>query len=90
LVNLIRNIYHKKIIKYFFTGHYGVIEEKTDSNFRFNSIKNFIWIYHKFGLIWVSEFIFACEAIVVTGAVSKWYFTRLVLINYYRILFEFL
>ena len=57
-------------------GRYGIIEQKTDSNFKFHSIKSFMWFYHIFGLIWVSEFIFACEGMVVSGAVSKWYFNR--------------
>jgi solute carrier family 44 protein 1 (choline transporter-like protein) len=39
-------------------------------------LKKTMWFYHIFGLLWVSEFIFACEAILVSGAVSKWYFTR--------------
>jgi len=35
-----------------------------------------MWIYLCIGLIWVSEFIFACQAMVVSGAVQIWYFSR--------------
>lgn len=37
---------------------------------------SYMWWYHLVGLIWTSEFIIACEQLVVCGAVSKWYFTR--------------
>uniref|UniRef100_A0A0M3K1D8 Choline transporter-like protein n=1 Tax=Anisakis simplex TaxID=6269 RepID=A0A0M3K1D8_ANISI len=32
--------------------------------------------YHFVGLIWISEFIFACHRMVVAGAVAMWYFKR--------------
>eukprot|EP00043_Microstomoeca_roanoka_P009018 m.86177 g.86177 ORF g.86177 m.86177 type:complete len:643 (+) comp14455_c0_seq3:239-2167(+) len=35
-----------------------------------------MWWYHLFGLFWVSQFILACEELVVAGAVSTWFFTR--------------
>jgi solute carrier family 44 protein 1 (choline transporter-like protein) len=35
-----------------------------------------IWAYQFVGLIWITEFIFACQSMVVTGSVAKWYFTR--------------
>ena len=35
-----------------------------------------MWVYHFVALIWVSEFIFAFQSMVISGAVAKWYFTR--------------
>lgn len=35
-----------------------------------------LWIYHVLALIWISEFIFGCQSMVIAGAVVKWYFTR--------------
>ena len=35
-----------------------------------------VWIYHVVALIWISEFIFACESMVVASSVAKWYFTK--------------
>ncbi|RNA43074.1 choline transporter 1 isoform X2, partial [Brachionus plicatilis] len=40
------------------------------------SFSRFIWWYHVVGLVWVSEFIFGCQSMVIAGSVSKWYFTR--------------
>uniref|UniRef100_H2Z454 Choline transporter-like protein n=1 Tax=Ciona savignyi TaxID=51511 RepID=H2Z454_CIOSA len=37
---------------------------------------SYMWWYHIVGLIWVSEFILACQQIVIAGAVAKHYFTR--------------
>lgn len=40
------------------------------------SFSTFIWWYHVVGLVWVSEFIFGSQSMVIAGSVSKWYFTR--------------
>ncbi|KAK3090735.1 hypothetical protein FSP39_014173, partial [Pinctada imbricata] len=37
---------------------------------------SYLWWYHLIGLIWTSEFIIACQQLVVSGAVATWYFTR--------------
>ncbi|XP_055348122.1 choline transporter-like 1 [Paramacrobiotus metropolitanus] len=36
----------------------------------------FMWIFYVLALIWISEFILACQQLVVAGAISKWYFER--------------
>ncbi|KAG1668932.1 CTL-like protein 1 [Nymphon striatum] len=36
----------------------------------------FMWWFHLIGLIWTSEFILACQQMVIAGAVSYWYFSR--------------
>lgn len=41
-----------------------------------NIVYNALWVYHAIALIWISEFIFACQAMVVSSSVAKWYFTR--------------
>uniref|UniRef100_T1GVJ2 Choline transporter-like protein n=1 Tax=Megaselia scalaris TaxID=36166 RepID=T1GVJ2_MEGSC len=38
-------------------------------------IKNMLWIYFV-GLIWTSEFIFACQQFTLAGAVAFWYFKK--------------
>lgn len=40
------------------------------------SLSTFIWWYHIVGLVWISEFIFGCQSMVIASSVSKWYFTR--------------
>ncbi|XP_002129182.2 choline transporter-like protein 1 [Ciona intestinalis] len=37
---------------------------------------HYMWWYHVVGLVWVSEFILACQQMVIAGAVAKHYFTR--------------
>lgn len=34
----------------------------------------YMWWVYVFGLIWISEFILACQQMVVAGAVARWYF----------------
>ncbi|CAF0712788.1 unnamed protein product [Brachionus calyciflorus] len=48
------------------------------SNYSLNkkSLSTFIWWYHIVGLVWISEFIFGCQSMVIASAVSKWYFTK--------------
>uniref|UniRef100_A0A8U7NI98 Choline transporter-like protein n=1 Tax=Corvus moneduloides TaxID=1196302 RepID=A0A8U7NI98_CORMO len=36
----------------------------------------YMWWYHIVGLIWISEFILACQQMTVAGAVVTYYFTR--------------
>ncbi|XP_068962231.1 choline transporter-like protein 1 isoform X2 [Petaurus breviceps papuanus] len=36
----------------------------------------YMWWYHAVGLIWISEFILACQQMTVAGAVVTYYFTR--------------
>lgn len=36
----------------------------------------YLWWYHLIGLIWVSEFILACQQMAIAGAVTTYYFTR--------------
>ncbi|XP_027715533.1 choline transporter-like protein 1 isoform X2 [Vombatus ursinus] len=36
----------------------------------------YMWWYHVVGLIWISEFILACQQMTVAGAVVTYYFTR--------------
>jgi solute carrier family 44 protein 1 (choline transporter-like protein) len=40
----------------------------------------FMWFYHIIGLIWISEFIIACQELVVSGSVVKWYFKRYIIL----------
>ena len=35
-----------------------------------------LWICFAIALVWVSEFILACQHTVVAGAVSMWYFEK--------------
>lgn len=34
-----------------------------------------VW-YHAVGLIWISEFVLACQQMTIAGAVVTYYFTR--------------
>ncbi|KAJ1218310.1 hypothetical protein NDU88_005893 [Pleurodeles waltl] len=36
----------------------------------------YMWWYHLVGLVWISEFILACQQMTIAGAVVTYYFTR--------------
>ncbi|XP_078532800.1 choline transporter-like protein 1 isoform X2 [Lissotriton helveticus] len=36
----------------------------------------YMWWYHLVGLVWISEFILACQQMAIAGAVVTYYFTR--------------
>jgi solute carrier family 44 protein 1 (choline transporter-like protein) len=61
---------------------FGEYDDQTinilDFSFNKKKISYFMWAYHIIGLIWIIEFINACQAIVVSGTVVKWYFKRYV------------
>jgi len=46
----------------------------------------YMWWLYLFGLIWCSEFILACQQMVIASSVSTWYFSRFVVL----ILFDYL
>lgn len=38
-------------------------------------LRNMLWLYF-IGLIWTTEFIFACQQLALAGAVAFWYFRK--------------
>lgn len=40
------------------------------------SFVKYSWWYHIIGLIWISEFILACQQMVIAGSIVTWYFCR--------------
>lgn len=44
--------------------------------FKVSGPLQYMWWYHAVGLIWISEFILACQQMTVAGAVVTYYFTR--------------
>lgn len=56
-----------------------VQNEETDlTEFRLTGPLQYLTWYHAVGLVWISEFILACQQMTVAGAVVTYYFTRLV------------
>ncbi len=45
-------------------------------SFTKSNIQTVMWIYQFVALIWITEFIFGCQALIVASSVAKWYFTR--------------
>ncbi|XP_060093090.1 choline transporter-like protein 1 isoform X2 [Heteronotia binoei] len=44
--------------------------------YRVAGLQRYMWWYHIVGLVWISEFILACQQMTVAGAVVTYYFTR--------------
>lgn len=40
------------------------------------SVRQYMRWYHLFALLWVSQFVLACQDVTIAGAVAQWYFTR--------------
>ncbi|XP_059377885.1 choline transporter-like protein 1 isoform X1 [Carassius carassius] len=62
-----------------FLGTTGNPEENEDTGlveFRLTGSLQYMTWYHAVGLIWISEFILACQQMTVAGAVVTYYFTR--------------
>lgn len=53
-----------------------VLNEHGFVEFRVLGPLRYMWWYHVVGLIWISEFILACQQMTVAGAVVTYYFTR--------------
>ncbi|XP_056376203.1 choline transporter-like protein 1 [Hyla sarda] len=52
------------------TNEQGFVE------FKISGPLQYMWWYHLVGLIWISEFILACQQMTIAGAVVTYYFTR--------------
>lgn len=51
-------------------------EETGLTEFRLTGPLQYLTWYHAVGLVWISEFILACQQMTVAGAVVTYYFTR--------------
>ena len=56
----------------------GIPEISSNGFVRYVKSPFWFWIrlYHLFGLLWLANFIVACQHMVIAGAVAGWYFTR--------------
>ncbi|CAI9171295.1 unnamed protein product [Rangifer tarandus platyrhynchus] len=66
------------IMTLLFLGTAGgaVPNERGLAEFRISGPLQYMWWYHVVGLIWITEFILACQQMTVAGAVVTYYFTR--------------
>ncbi|XP_010334303.1 choline transporter-like protein 1 isoform X3 [Saimiri boliviensis] len=66
------------IMTLLFLGTTGsaVQNEQGFVEFKISGPLQYMWWYHVVGLIWISEFILACQQMTVAGAVVTYYFTR--------------
>ncbi|XP_062847029.1 choline transporter-like protein 1 isoform X2 [Trichomycterus rosablanca] len=58
------------------TGNPEKNEQTGLTEFKLNDALQYLTWYHAVGLIWISEFILACQQMTVAGAVVTYYFTR--------------
>lgn len=54
----------------------AVLNDQGLVEFKISGPLQYMWWYHVVGLIWISEFILACQQMTVAGAVVTYYFTR--------------
>lgn len=58
------------------TGNPVQNEETGLTEFRLTGPLRYLTWYHAVGLVWITEFILACQQMTVAGAVVTYYFTR--------------
>lgn len=59
-----------------FAGNPVQNEETGLTEFRLTGSLQYLTWYHAVGLVWITEFILACQQMTVAGAVVTYYFTR--------------
>jgi hypothetical protein len=45
------------------------------ANIKWSNTTRYVWLYHLFGLFWISSFIIGCSQFVIAGICSLWYFS---------------
>ena len=55
-----------------------LINNKTTGFVQYTPDTFLFWMrfYHVFGLLWLAQFVMACQHMVIAGAVAGWYFSR--------------
>ncbi|XP_041916844.1 choline transporter-like protein 1 isoform X2 [Alosa sapidissima] len=76
IVLLIFWIYWLLVLLFLGTSGDPIQNETGLIEFRLKGAKQYLTWYHAFGLVWVSEFILACQQMTIAGAVVTYYFTR--------------
>ncbi|XP_074505620.1 choline transporter-like protein 1 isoform X1 [Sebastes fasciatus] len=70
-------IYWILVLLFLGTSGNPVQNEETDlTEFRLTGPLQYLTWYHAVGLVWITEFILACQQMTVAGAVVTYYFTR--------------
>ncbi|CAG0879033.1 unnamed protein product [Darwinula stevensoni] len=76
------NLSHS-ILRTMDSGETSVLDEATALQKEFSLMKfvdplwiQYFWWFHVLALIWISEFILACQQMVIAGTVAQWYFYR--------------
>jgi len=46
------------------------------ADIEWNDTTRYVWIYHLFGLFWISAFIIGCAQFIIAAAVCIWYFAQ--------------
>ena len=45
------------------------------ANIEWNTTTRYVWIYHLFGLFWISAFIIGCSQFIIAATAAIWYFS---------------
>ena len=55
-----------------------MVNNKTTGFVQYTPDTFLFWMrfYHVFGLLWLAQFVMACQHMVIAGAVAGWYFSR--------------
>lgn len=55
---------------------YSVGEPKGLGQIEWNDTTRYVWLYHLFGLFWISAFIIGCEQFVIAACACIWYYEQ--------------
>ncbi|XP_025111130.1 choline transporter-like protein 1 isoform X2 [Pomacea canaliculata] len=69
-------VYWVIILAYLSTAEKPNVDHLGFVRYTEHELVSYFWWYHIIGLVWVSQFIVACQQFVVSGAVGQWYFSR--------------
>ncbi|KAL8598964.1 hypothetical protein ACOMHN_006774 [Nucella lapillus] len=69
-------VYWVIILAYLCTAERASVDPLGYVRYTEHELVSYFWWFHIAGLLWLSQFIVACQQFVVTSAVAQWYFTR--------------
>ncbi|KAK7508117.1 hypothetical protein BaRGS_00000356, partial [Batillaria attramentaria] len=69
-------VYWVIILAFLSTAEKPTVDQYGFVKYTEHELVSYFWWYHIVGLVWISEYIVACEQFVISSTVARWYFTR--------------
>ncbi|XP_076462742.1 choline transporter-like protein 1 [Babylonia areolata] len=69
-------VYWVIILAYLSTAEKATVDQLGFVQYTEHELVTYFWWFHMAGLVWIAQFLVACQQFVISSTVAEWYFTR--------------